>query len=252
VISLFLLLLLTGAGLIAVLWGGSLFLQGYFYTEPAEQLSWRAPAAAGVMTLFFGIWCFFQANSTRSPGQESNNLTIPFLFSPTEAKPPVKKLWVIRQGSKEPELYELRKTAAGATGLVSEEYRQVRPNTNRPWNPDRVKAIIVKNGEEDRFEPEKMHEGGNLRFRDKDGWVLTVYDRTLASQPTRFRLDWLLGNLLLNFFHLGLWFVCLWLLLRFQWSHALGLAIVLWLIASLLALPFLLSVARSLAGPTPV
>jgi hypothetical protein len=246
-------MLLTGALLVAVLWGGALFFQGYFYTEPTEQLSWRAPAAAGVMTLFFAVWCFFEANGTRSPGSEENNLVIPFLFSPVETKPPVKELWVLRRGAKQPEVYKLRQSAGSVTGLKSEQYVQVKPNTGRPWNPDRVEALIVKeDGAEDRFIPQPQQEGGNLRFRDDNGWEFTAYERTLSSQPTRFRLSWLLGNLLLNFVHLGLWFVCLWLLLRFQWPHALGLAFVLWLIVSLAALPFLLSVARSLAGPPPV
>jgi hypothetical protein len=30
--------------------------------------------------------------------------------------------------------------------------------------------------------------------------------------------------------HLIVWFLCLWLLLRFQWGHALGLACVAWLV----------------------
>jgi hypothetical protein len=47
------------------------------------------------------------------------------------------------------------------------------------------------------------------------------------------------ANLLLNFLHLGVWFACLWLLLRFQWGHALGFAVVLWLALTLTILPML-------------
>ena len=49
----------------------------------------------------------------------------------------------------------------------------------------------------------------------------------------------ILMTFLLNFLHLGVWFVCLWLLLRFQWSHALGLAIVFCLAMTLVVLPML-------------
>jgi len=60
------------------------------------------------------------------------------------------------------------------------------------------------------------------------------------GQITLFHLGWLLTGLLLNFGFLAVWFLCLWLLLHFQWSHALGLAFVAWLI-SLFVLPMLLT-----------
>ena len=41
---------------------------------------------------------------------------------------------------------------------------------------------------------------------------------------TRTRSSLLWGNLLLNLAHLLVWFLAFWLLLEFQWSHALGLA----------------------------
>ena len=52
-------------------------------------------------------------------------------------------------------------------------------------------------------------------------------------------------GVLLNVLHLGVWFVCLWLLLRFQWSHALGLAAAVWLVLTLTFLPPLLQLAAA-------
>jgi len=54
----------------------------------------------------------------------------------------------------------------------------------------------------------------------------------------------------LNFLHLGLWFVCLWVFVRFQWSHALGLAIIMWLVMTLAVLPMVFEQAghRALAA----
>jgi hypothetical protein len=52
-------------------------------------------------------------------------------------------------------------------------------------------------------------------------------------------------NLLLNFGFLAVWFLCLWLLLRFQWSHALGLAVVFWLVMVLIIMPMILKPAES-------
>ena len=37
----------------------------------------------------------------------------------------------------------------------------------------------------------------------------------------------------MNLLHLAGWFVCCWLLLNYQWTHALGVAAVLWLIMTI-------------------
>jgi hypothetical protein len=251
VAQLLFLLLLTGAGLIVLLWVGTLFLQGYIYTEPAEQLSWRAPAAGAAILAFYAVWCLFEANSSGS--QAKSDLVIPLLFSPREDMAEVKRIWVVRQppkGGKETvEEYKLKKVA-GAVGSQS-EYVEAKVDP-KPWNPEGVVAILIdKDGEKDRFERQPGSEGGNLQYKDSQGWVLTAFGRNLSSQPTRFRMDWLLGNLVLNLLHIGVWFICLWLLLRFQWPHALGLAVVLWLVVSFTIVPYLLSQARSLASRPP-
>src|SRR5438874_177492 len=56
VLSLLLALFVTGLVLALVLWLGSAFAQGYFYTEPAGGLYWRGPAAAAVLTGFLLFW----------------------------------------------------------------------------------------------------------------------------------------------------------------------------------------------------
>jgi hypothetical protein len=70
-----------------------------------------------------------------------------------------------------------------------------------------------------------------------------------------FRWGLFLGNLFLNALFLGVCFVCLWLILRFQWTHALGFAAVLWLALSLAVVPMLLAktqeVARQRAASPP-
>ena len=52
-----------------------------------------------------------------------------------------------------------------------------------------------------------------------------------------FRTGNLIANLLLNFFHLAVWFAVLWLLLEFRWGHAFGLALVFWTVVMLFLLP---------------
>ena len=56
-----------------------------------------------------------------------------------------------------------------------------------------------------------------------------------------FRTGLAIFNVFLNFFHLGVWFACLWLLMRFTWTQALGLAVALWIGVTLFAVPALLA-----------
>ena len=56
-------LAVTGVALGVFLYVGAMFLQGYFYTEPSEDLYWQAPAAAGVLTALFAVWCILIANT---------------------------------------------------------------------------------------------------------------------------------------------------------------------------------------------
>src|SRR5439155_8961007 len=83
-----------------------------------------------------------------------------------------------------------------------------------------------------------------LRYRDSRGRVMTE-DAIGRLSTTRWGLLW--GNLFLNLIHFLLWFVCLWLLLRFQWSHALGLAVILWLIMTIFGVPALLAKVETAA-----
>jgi hypothetical protein len=240
-LSLLFLLLLMGGGLVVLLWGGALFLQNYLYTGPMEGLHWRGPVAALVLTGFFGLWCVYEASGPHGPQE---GVVIPFLFSPVESKPGPKEIEVERRDSPKRERYHLKKTYAGVR--IEEQYVDDR---GRPWNPERVQAIIIQeNGQEYRFEPQPVAEGDNPRFVDSRGWTFTVFGRALGTRLSRTRWDWLLGNVLLNFLHLAFWFGCLWLLLRFQWGHALVLSLILWLIWSLTVLPVLLNLARTLHG----
>jgi hypothetical protein len=248
-VALFFLLLLVGAVLTVFLWAGTLFFQGYIYTEPVEQVSWRAPAAAAALTVFFALWCLLDANTRGSSPQDLPYNSI-FRFSPREALTPgpVKKLWVVRKGSKAPEEYQLQKYAqAGQT-----RYEYVQVGSKKAWTSVGVEAILLEeDGEKVAFKPRQGPEGGYREFVDANGWAMPEYDTGPTGQPTKFRFGLFLANIFLNLLHLGLWFACLWLLLRFQWTHALGLALVLWLVATLVIVEPLLTEAGKLAWATP-
>jgi hypothetical protein len=123
------------------------------------------------------------------------------------------------------------------------------PRPPPPLAPTATLGKIVKaeSGPTSEFTPEK--EGKN--FKREPGQDLHYYDKTGRTidegdlgQVQQFHADWLLWNIVFNGLHLAVWFVGLWLLLRFQWSHALGFAVCLWLVMTLFPLPMLLDFAE--------
>ena len=99
-------------------------------------------------------------------------------------------------------------------------------------------AVFVPQREGDKF---KRESGQDLYYYDPGGRFI---DEGNLGQVQQLHWDWLLWNIVFNVLHLGLWFAGLWLVLRFQWSHALGFAVCLWLTMTLLPLPMMLDFAE--------
>jgi hypothetical protein len=243
VVSLILILIVLGVVLSGLLWAGTLFLQNYLYTTVTTGAYWQAPTAAAVMTLFFIGWCMLDANS---PGATATDLPydVIFRFSAKEYKDPVDKLWSVKKGVKEPILYVRKRV-----GQNRYEYLDTSEKKG-PWQPDKVEEILLEGkeqpGQKLRFKRITAGEGGYRTYADDDGWTMTEVS---IGQPSRFRYGRFFGNLLLNGLHFLLWFLCLWLLLRFQWAHALGLAAGLWVVMTLTVLWYLLPQAGAAAVP---
>jgi hypothetical protein len=248
VFTLFVILLIFGITLGVGLFVGGLFLQGYIYTEPSPQLRWGAPATGAALCLFVAFWSLIVVYSG------STVTDIPFdvihRFSPTVDKfrKPVSELTAIRNGGKS-EVYKLRKSVPFSGAKARSEYHSVRDG--KPWNGDTVEFIVLKTDEGDmRFErvkEEQREQGAYPQFKTGDGWVMTIYDDGPTGSPTKFRYGRFIANFFLNFVHLALWFVCLWLLMRFEWFHALVGAFVLWLVCTLIILPMLLDFAAGVS-----
>jgi len=160
--------LISAASLIVLLWVGTLFFQGYIYTEPTRGIYWQAPAAGGILALFITLWCLIALNSA-----DPATLEVPygalFTFSPKveKYKKDAKEIWVIDHKNKKPQKYEL--------GRDGKRYRQA--VTGGTFPRAKVEAIILKDeGGESRFEPASTPEGSDYtEFRDAEGWVLRVY-----------------------------------------------------------------------------
>jgi hypothetical protein len=228
-----LVLALIWLALSALLFAGTQWFQGYIYSEPADELYWRTPAAAAALTLFLGLWCFldYRAGDPASPVPFYDTL---FRFSTKEDKP----------------LPQIRSVTAGKETLYEWRDTEYRSREGKPWSRGSaagiVEAIILTENDQDviykvELTPDGRFKSDPVRYLEEGGKhrVLTEADLRLGKVTTA-RTGRFLMNIFLNGLYLALWFVCAWLLLRFQWPHALGLAALFWLGMTLLIVPLVL------------
>jgi hypothetical protein len=236
VLSLILILLVVWLllGLLLAAW--TLFFQGYIYSEPVSAIYWRAPAAAAAIMLFLGLWIALDYRSIDDRADEGRYQPLQNLsYKETEK---YQHLWIFNSDGKE-EHYELR----------GDRYlrKDGRPLPTTLGN--KILASHEANGDKHIFEAKRDAKGirkvenGQVRYYEK-GNESRYMDEKYAGQISTSHLAWLVVGLLLNFGLFIVWFVSLWLLLRFQWAHALGLAFVFWLIL-LFILPIILTKAES-------
>lgn len=228
---LILLLLLVGVILTVLLAAWTLWFQGYIYSEPVQNIEWRAPAAGTAVMLFLTIWAFL-AYGSGDTTRQGRYRTL-FEFSSTQELPSF------------PEIRIEAVNGAGAYRRIYEQGKQVyRLNGNGPYPPSRPDKVFVReNDEEIVFEPERDAKGTFLSpyYRDKNG--RTMQDGYLG-QVSIHRSSWLMLNFVLNLLHLGVWFIVIWLLLQFQWPHALLQAVGIWLVMTLFVVPGILNQAE--------
>lgn len=256
----FILVLLVFAG---ILLGGGLFLQGYMYSEPAEGIFWRAPAAALALALYVVGWCFLNYRAI-----DARHTDIPFhtlfLFSAQKRFPEKPCPWLqSRRSDDRTSLYERVRNEKGQSDYV------LKGDSSRPWNPEaegsRIMEELVFLNEEMqpvltlKIDPQLLSTGGekgkriNMPMTKEIRYIDVQSGRAMTEAEIRrgqmSYTSWSLAfaNLLLNFGFLALWLVCLWLLLDFQCLHALGLAMVMWLIMLLAVLPPLFEQTRQSA-----
>jgi energy-coupling factor transporter transmembrane protein EcfT len=229
VLTIFLILLAVFVVLALMLAAATLFLQAYFYNDPVEAIYWRAPAAAAALTLFLSLWIVFDYRSVEKPTDEGRYRPLHELSSfETERyeyltivyRDRAKDQYVLQQGDNS------YRNKAGKVPL------------SKP-----IQQIVAHHKDTD----DEKHV---FNVEEKDGKIRYVEEGNPSramEDPGRIRIfhfGWLFVSLVLNFGFAAVWFVSLWVLLRFQWSHALGLAFVFWLI-SLFVLPMILTQAEN-------
>jgi hypothetical protein len=234
VFYLILILLVVWFVLIVLLAAWTLWFQAYIYSEPVGEIWWRAPAAGTAVAVFVCLWVVldYGTDGRYRPLHE---------FSAREADI-YSDLWVVNQDGKEDHYMR------GADN----QYRN-KNGKGLPTRPNKIIASQTKDGDKQVFEPErdekgrfKVEKNAALRYYEKDN-PKRYMEETALGQVSVFHFGWLVMNLVLNFVLLAVWWVALWLLLRFQWSHALGLAVVFWGVMLLFVLPPVLTYAENVA-----
>jgi hypothetical protein len=243
VLYLVLILLLTFFVLTALLWGGTRLVQAALYEDALPDLYWRAPAAAAAVTAFIAVWALLNYRAAE-PGQTDLPYDTLFNFTAETVSEPVTEFWAVR-GDKA-EKYVIYKKAGGA--VLQYEYHD---GDGKVWAPGRAKdlqEIIIKEGKDGETEVHFKPVPGQGRYVEEGG------RRYLADEGfgriTTPRSGGAFVRVLLNVLHFVVWFAALWLLLRFQWAHALGLAAALWLVMTFVA-PYILRKGAEAKVPPP-
>jgi len=247
VFSLLVILIIFGLTLGVTLFVGGLFVQGYIYTEPSPYLPWAAPVAGAVLFFFYAMWCLVVALGMTNPNETPYHVIWQFSPNVSRLRDPAKELTAVRKGGKTDQ-YVLKKSVY-LSGMAKAAYRS--KVTDLPWNDTGVEAVMVKLDDgEVRFDlvsEKRREQGANRTFVSSDGWVMEDFGDGPTGLPVKFRLFRLAFFFFLHALHFALWFACLWLLMRFQWSHALAGAFVIWIAFTLIALPMLGDYATDVA-----
>jgi hypothetical protein len=239
VLILIVLLLLLWLVLAVLLTGWSMWFQAAIYTESSTGLVWRGPAAASALMLVVLVWVFL---AYRAPGKFR-----PLWETASTEQKRFDELRVPLPGGRD-EVYKRR--PGGEYRLGGQPKGKVLPST-----PPEV--VVIEDGERYTFEPDRDEHGNfkrrkvpggsstePLRYRDDKGRVMEEGSLGLIQS---FRAGVLFGNVLLNLAFLASAFLGFWLLLRFQWAHALGQAVVLSLLLLLFVMPQMLSQIEAVA-----
>jgi hypothetical protein len=228
-------LLLIYLGLAALAWIFAQFIHNYFYTGAPKTLNWRAPAAAGILWLLglaapVALPVAFTGESSGWP-VSFNDL---FLFTAGKTEAEFAEFTIPTGDKRKGTVYKRIKVQRGIAGDAW-EYRD---DTGKPM-PLAPPVLLAKEGDKAvRFEIVKDDKGyidrgpdpsnpKPARWRDEDGRVMTEtnFGKIVPSGggATVFHLFAMVVNW-------AIWFLCIWLLLMFQWPHALGLSIPIWLV----------------------
>jgi hypothetical protein len=214
----------------AVLWLGSVFLQGWLYNDLAKKLPLRALAGGAALAVFHVGWCaIYQAD----PGRFDTL----YSFKTEALDGTYDEFQSIRRVGKN-EQKPVRYVRRGE----SNEFEAV--ETRKIWNRSdadgmQVAILIQENGKSEptRFDANLTSDGKFLptsetRYETDGG--RRYMDHNVLGKVYRKRSMAIMGNLFANLLHLAVWVAVLWPVMRFTLGHAIGIGLAFWGVAMLL------------------
>jgi len=242
VLALLVVVVLLAVVLAAVLWFGTALLQGYLYTEPADRLPWLALLAAAVMVSFYGVWVtldIWEGSATQG-GPVDIPYGVLWDFSPTVSliADPIPEFESKRRRRPFPDTFKIDKSIPGRI-----QYKKV--DSDEVWDADGVEYIkFSANGRDYMFVYDRELSDDYRTFVDENtGLVMREFEIGRLNYTSYPRL---VTYLILTAMHLVLWMVCLWLVLRFQFWHAVWLGGIVWLLANVMVVPMLATEAADI------
>lgn len=251
--SLFLVFGLVTLALFGLFWGGSLVAQGYFYQNPAERLPLRAAIAALLVGLFITWWV---AIDKKNPGKydtffsfagETTREVTEFDAVRWTMDPTTKGLKKDAQGNPAETTVKFKKAPGGKAPTFVDEAtgKKFVPSDTESMtaalvvkvddNPVRFNAVLKK--DERTGAMNYVSDQNERRFTDeKTGRYIKHTQPGVMYVPSS---GVVLTALALNFLLFVVWLVAFWPVLRFNFGHAIGFAMVLGLITMLVIMPLL-------------
>ena len=224
--------------LAAVLWVGSIFLQGWLYSDLARHLPLRAVGGAVVLAGFHTAWCWsYQGDPGRFDTLQ--NFSREKLDGSYDEFQSVRK---VGNDEKKPAKFERKKGGRGTT----DDFQAA--DTKKPWARSdaegMVAAVLVQEPnktEPTRFNAELQPDGKfpatGLRYIEDKG--KRYMDEAAIGKVYRVRPAAILMNLLANGFHLLLWIVVIWIGMRFTVGNAVAIGLVAWGLVMVVVQPVL-------------
>lgn len=235
-ITVILLLLLLFACLSAAIAAATAWAQTAYYERQVDGIVWRAPAAAGVLTLFLAAALFLDA---KFPNQFGSVFQFP-IMNTTEFE----QFWSERttDEGKSETLFRRQYIPPGRFDYVDANGRRWQRSDSGV-----VTAIIVEeDGEKHRFAAQLTADG--TFFRDpsdpnktldvqyvEEGGRGRVMRESAIGQLSSSRLGAFCFNVLFNILHVLLWVIVFAVLMDFQWKHAIWLGLAGWALIILAA-----------------
>jgi hypothetical protein len=245
-VSFFVLLVVMSLASAVMLWGLSVFFQGFLYNTRADRLPLRAAAGGLALGLFLSLWTFANVKA------DFPNKYGTLLEFQTVGETPVQQFKAVRYypNAKEEQAVTYGRLPPGRPVTFGEVKPDGTPDETKPYRLNDSQylttAIVLqeKDKPEGRFETEltetkagKTYKDPDKIFREKGSTrFLHGENPDKVSAPSRGSM---FGAIALNLLNFVVWYLILWLALRYSVLHSVGLAFVAGIATMVVLMPLL-------------